>query len=346
MAPQALLPRADSMPQAPPHNGHGNIYYISQSHLYVSKVEDAVVWVGTFLAACFTAIRTWLQYSHNRRFYINDYFILCALLVHVVLSILYQLNAPPMYELEPIVNGFKTVDPLRLHYYDYYLRLQFALTILSWTTLWLVKLSLLTFFWRLFDSVRTHARLFWWVMCGITAATYIVSVFLQGFACLPLGSFFKFVMLTPFPLLRKLQINDRQKAILVLIFLAPVPVMIFGILRLAKTNPAIGTVDPIRLALFSTVQVSCAIMAAALPSFRLFFRHMKHGSSNDYRKYKYRKDGTPIHPPDHKGKHSLELSNVVDAFPAHDLSGSTEAILACPRDIHVRKDMVVRSDPF
>lgn len=64
-------------------------------------------------------------------------------------------------------------------------------------------------------------------------------------------------MLTPFPLLRKLQINDRQKAILVLIFLAPVPVMIFGILRLAKTNPAIGTVDPIRLALFSTVQVSC-----------------------------------------------------------------------------------------
>lgn len=87
-------------------------------------------------------------------------------------------------------------------------------------------------------------------------------------------------------------------------------------------------------------------MAAALPSFRLFFHHMKHGSSNEYRKYKYRKDGTPIHLPDHKGKHSLELSNVVDAFPTHDSSGSTEAILAPPGDIHVRKDMVVRSDPF
>lgn len=153
---------------------------------------QAVVWVGTFLAACFTALRTWLQYSHNRRFYINDYLILCALLVHVVLSILYQLIAPPMYELEPIINGFKTVDSSRLHYYNYYLRLPFAVTTLSWTTLWLVKLSLLTFFWRLFDSVRTHARLFWWVMCGITIATYIVSMFLQGFACLPLGSFYKF----------------------------------------------------------------------------------------------------------------------------------------------------------
>ena len=64
-------------------------------------------------------------------------------------------------------------------------------------------------------------------------------------------------MLTPFPLLRKLQINNHEKAILVLIFLAPVPVMIFGILRLFKINPAIGTVDPIRLALFSTLQVSC-----------------------------------------------------------------------------------------
>ena len=73
---------------------------------------------------------------------------------------------------------------------------------------------------------------------------------------------------------------------------------------------------------------------------------MKHGSSNDYREYKYRKDGAPIHLPDHKGKHSLELSNVADAFPAHDSSGSTEAILAASGDLYVRKDMVVRIDPF
>lgn len=130
------------------------------------------------------------------------------MLVHIVLSILYQLNAPPMYELEPIVNGFQTPEPSRLHYYDYYLRLQFALTTLSWTTLWLVKLSLLTFFWRLFDSVRTHARLFWWVMCGITIATYIVSMFLQGFACLPLGSFFTFGKLQALMFRQSLAVTD------------------------------------------------------------------------------------------------------------------------------------------
>lgn len=33
------------------------------------------------------------------------------------------------------------------------------------------ELALLTFFWRLFDSVRTQVRPFWWVMCSVTIAT-------------------------------------------------------------------------------------------------------------------------------------------------------------------------------
>lgn len=63
-------------------------------------------------------------------------------------------------------------------------------------------------------------------------------------------------MLTPFPLLRKLQMNRRQKAVLVGIFLVPMIVIVFAILRLVKTNPVVGTVDPIRLSLFSTVETS------------------------------------------------------------------------------------------
>lgn len=64
-------------------------------------------------------------------------------------------------------------------------------------------------------------------------------------------------MLTPFPLLRKLQISSREKAILVLIFLLPLFVIAFAILRLVETNSLSTTVDPVRLALFSTVEVSC-----------------------------------------------------------------------------------------
>lgn len=64
-------------------------------------------------------------------------------------------------------------------------------------------------------------------------------------------------MLTPFPLLSKLQINNREKAILIVIFLLPLFVIAFAILRLVETNAEGTTVDPIRLALFSTVEVSC-----------------------------------------------------------------------------------------
>lgn len=63
-------------------------------------------------------------------------------------------------------------------------------------------------------------------------------------------------MLTPFPLLSKLQINNREKAILIVIFL-PLFVIAFAILRLFETNAEGTTVDPIRLGLFSTVEVSC-----------------------------------------------------------------------------------------
>ena len=114
------------------------------------------------------------------------------MLFHIITSILYQLIGPPMYELEPILSELEKPVPSQFSSFNYYLRLQFAITILSWATLWAVKLALLSFFWRLFDSVRTHARIFWWAMCGITVLTFVISVFLFGFNCFPLGSFFRF----------------------------------------------------------------------------------------------------------------------------------------------------------
>lgn len=226
--------------------------------------------------------------------------------------------------------GLEQVTTSNIPRFEYYLRLQFAVTYVFWSALWSVKLALLTFFWRLFESVRTQVRPFWWFMCSITIVTWTISLFLQGFACKPASSFFKLgkpdsarleslgadrpqggcsspssvyganlafhfssicdiitdflsdlktipmrhvygakrsaVMLTPFPLLRKLQINIRQKAILVVIFLLPLFVIAFAILRLVETNASGTTVDPIRLALFSTVEVSCCKFSAVISS--------------------------------------------------------------------------------
>lgn len=95
-----------------------------------------------------------------------------------------------MYELTYIGAGFRLPTEGFMERASLFLKLQYAADLLLWTTLWSVKFSLLFFFWRLFDSVNSSMRLFWWIMCGVTASTWITSVVLQEFACDPIGDFF------------------------------------------------------------------------------------------------------------------------------------------------------------
>ena len=148
------------------------------------------MWVGIALSACFVVFRAVVQYQNSKQFFVNDYWIFFAMLCHIVTAILYQVAIPPMYEvayvgaqLKPITAGFMTRANL-------FLKLQFALNMILWTTQWSVKFSLLFFFWRLFDSVQTPMKIFWWIMCTVTASTWVVSVVLQQFACDPIKDFF------------------------------------------------------------------------------------------------------------------------------------------------------------
>ena len=61
-------------------------------------------------------------------------------------------------------------------------------------------------------------------------------------------------MLIPFPLLWKLQVNQRQKMILVAIFLLPTIPIIFGVLRLVFVDPTNGPVDVIKFTFYSMLE--------------------------------------------------------------------------------------------
>ena len=150
---------------------------------------------------------------------------------------------------------------------------------------WSVKLSLLLFFWRLFDSLQTRMRIFWCVMLVITASTYVIILFMQLFARGSPADSFKFgaedcsserdtylanlvflfsagtdiaiealLLLIPFPLLWKLQVNQRQKCILTGIFLLPLLPITFGILRLVFCNPTSGSVDVIKFTFYHMLE--------------------------------------------------------------------------------------------
>ena len=71
------------------------------------------------------------------------------------------------------------------------------------------------------------------------------------------------VMIIPFALLLRLQVTKRQKHILVALFLFPMVVIVFATLRLSllakRFHPLSDWIDPIRLCLFSTLEISTGV---------------------------------------------------------------------------------------
>lgn len=148
------------------------------------------MWIGVAVGAALTPLRTWYQYRTNRKLFANDYLILSAFIFHVATAAVNQIMIAPMYEVVLVSSLLRQPGADFVETANFFLRLQFAVDLLLWTTTWLVKFSLLSFFWRLFDSVESPMRIFWWIMCFLTAATYICAVVLQMFACDPLSKFF------------------------------------------------------------------------------------------------------------------------------------------------------------
>jgi hypothetical protein len=68
----------------------------------------------------------------------------------------------------------------------FYMKLQFAETLLFWTCLWLVKASFLSFFKRLTTNVRGH-YVAWWIITVITTLSYIGAVITYPVSCSQFG---------------------------------------------------------------------------------------------------------------------------------------------------------------
>jgi hypothetical protein len=155
---------------------------------------QVLIWVELLACLIFVALRTWVQYTNSKRLFSNDYLIFLALVCHIGAVATCQGAIPYMYGIERLklivmAGGQPALDMVESA--EIFLRYQFALLFLLWTTLHSVKFSLLIFFWRLFDSVQTRVRTFWYVMLVITASTYIVTIFIQLFACGSPQNFFK-----------------------------------------------------------------------------------------------------------------------------------------------------------
>lgn len=152
------------------------------------------MWIEIGLCIAFVALRTWVQHRKTGKFHSNDFLIIFATACHLLAAIIYQLAIPTVYRFEQgkavaaLLSSPQEGFPETV---DLYLRYHVCLLILLWVTLWAVKFSLLLFFWRMFESVQTRVRIFWWIMCALTASTFLVALFVQLFACGSPGNLLK-----------------------------------------------------------------------------------------------------------------------------------------------------------
>lgn len=72
-----------------------------------------------------------------------------------------------------------------------YLRYQFAIIILFWTNLWLIKGSFMCLYKKLLHNTHGWQQTAWWSVAAFCIMTYIGDWVLQFMACTPFHTYFK-----------------------------------------------------------------------------------------------------------------------------------------------------------
>lgn len=98
-------------------------------------------------------------------------------------SILWQIRAPSFYENYAVMAGQRPYDLAYINEQKIFLLNLLALNILFYSSLWLVKLSFLLFFWRLGWKVK-GPKIWWWCILIITLLTWVTCIATIDYRCL------------------------------------------------------------------------------------------------------------------------------------------------------------------
>lgn len=159
---------------------------VSPSPTQVGPIElttgKVTVWILCGIAVAFVAARIVVRVVYSKRLFSDDYFCLLALSILIGNSVLTQLMVPPMYSLLEVSAQRQAPAADFLTETSFYLKAQFASTVLFWSCLWAVKGCFLAFFRRLTNQIK-WPRIAWWAVTVITVLAYIGSVITYPVSC-------------------------------------------------------------------------------------------------------------------------------------------------------------------
>lgn len=113
------------------------------------------------MSSCFLVFRLYVKLRSFRRLYSDDYLVLAAWIMLLAFAILWQIEASTLYLQYAVQSGVAPFTPGFINRDIELLRSIVPFTILFYSCLWAVKISLLLFFRRLQSNVRGQ-RIGWW----------------------------------------------------------------------------------------------------------------------------------------------------------------------------------------
>ena len=155
-----------------------------------ANVMEGVMWGLIGLAVVFTVVRTWIRFHISGRLFVDDGFVFFALTTLIAMAILYTLVANTIFEIVAVSNGKTMPSPNFMEAGSFFLKCQFAIILLFWTTLWAVKASFLTYYKNLFHGLQPYLQKCWWVVTIFAILAYLGCWATQLPSCQPISTYF------------------------------------------------------------------------------------------------------------------------------------------------------------
>lgn len=148
---------------------------------------QGIIWTGIAFAILFTILRTTVRIHVFRRLFADDACVYFAVVILITLGVLYNHAIPIIYKVERIVQGETISSREQI---EYFLKLQFSIIILFWTSLWAVKLSFLVFYRNIIAGIPGY--MIWWKLTLVfTVLSYIGCQATNLKSCTPISNYFR-----------------------------------------------------------------------------------------------------------------------------------------------------------
>jgi len=148
-----------------------------------------LIWLSVAIAILFAIIRTAIRLRVYRHLFADDGAVYLALTILVSMGVMYQIITPTMFELERLLTPGAVPSANFVQEAALFLKLQFAIIILFWTTLWAVKLSFLLYCRTLFAGLPNQL-LWWWLVSVFAGMAYLGCWATQLASCAPISNYF------------------------------------------------------------------------------------------------------------------------------------------------------------